>query len=771
MNLATSTFQHLKQKISKKFLIIFSLCSLSIGGAVWACSDYGFDYEYSSFSPEAFVAKDYTPFFYTEYVAYYNGGYGSVYERNTERYNDQVITDWYKYFDQKIDTTALKYLLLKASSKGIDSVYNNYRGVISNLPNPMPQLSALKLNKNKVNAFFDYLLLAKSAEGFAATDISYSWEPQPKVAAPSDLEEPLLKSFNKTKDKFIKQRLWFQLVRYYYFSERNDSTMAAKDSKTLKTFELSKDVFPKNIMYYRTLGYVAGWHYQNKNYALSNYLNSLCYNYSWQAKIPSEWSFRPQEDADWNTTLALAKTTAEKVTLWHLLGIHYDPQRAITKIVALDPKSEKLDLLLSRIINITEYQNGNYYLSEPDSTTKQSLKQNTELISRIAKLNNTAKPYFWNLAAGYLNYISHDYAMARTFYNAAKQQLPTTDKLIMAQYKILDWTLYVKELKKIDKAAEVEMIEPLNWFANLKEGKDTISSLRFYKALDESVSKISELYKKQGDLVKANTFKSYYGFYGDNNRIEQMKALLQKQNKTAFEQAMLRYYPFDYHDLSYHQAQVLAYQDKIDEAIVMMKKSESEGFVMSANPFNIRINDCHDCDHDVKQTKEISAMDVLKRIQLMKAEIKAGKNVYNNAYLIANAFYNISFYGNCRNFYQAKVMQADGNTPFELPGTFRPMLLSNKIAEKYYLMALSAAKTNEQKARCTFMASKCERNESYNLAYNKPENENASYWNVDIEPLFYGKYFADLNTRYRDTKFYLEALAECGYFKSYNAKH
>jgi hypothetical protein len=115
-------------------------------------------------------------------------------------------------------------------------------------------------------------------------------------------------------------------------------------------------------------------------------------------------------------------------------------------------------------------------------------------------------------------------------------------------------------------------------------------------------------------------------------------------------------------------------------------------------------------------------------------------------------------------------MQVEGNTPFEIPGTFRAMLLSNKIAEKYYLMAANVAKTKEQKARCIFMASKCERNESYNRAYTKPEHTNSSYWEVNIEPVFFGKYFSVLKTQYEDTKFYDEAIKECGYFRSYDDK-
>ncbi len=738
---------------------------------VWACSDYGYDYEYSSFSPEAFVSKDYTPFFYTEYISYYGGGYGSMYERNTERYNDQVLNDWHNYFDKQLDKTSLRYLLFKASAKGIDSVYQNFKGKMEVLPATMPQLKALKLNKKKVATFFDYLLLAKSCESFAATDIVYSWDPQPAINAPAAMETTLLKSLKAAKDPFIKQRIWFQLVRYYYFLEKEDAPQQPQQSKTLRAFEEGKNISGQNLMYYRTLGYVAGWYYQNKNYAMSNYLNSLCYSYSAEAKVPSEWSFHPQEESDWDKTLGMAKTTAEKVTLWHLLGIHYDPQRAVQEIVKLDPKSEKLDLLLSRIINITEYQHYDYYRAEPDSTSKANLEQNIRLVSQIALKNNTAKPYYWNLAAGYLNFIGHHYRDARTFYTQAKKQLPKDDQLMMAQYKILDWTLFIKELKKIDAATEAKMTEPLNWFANLKDGKDTIPSLRFYKALNESISNISELYKKQGDLVKANAFKSYHEFYASNGRIEQMKTFLQKSIKTDFERAMLRYYPFDMHDLYYHQALMLAYQDKIDEAIAMMNKSESGGYAMQANPFNMRLNDCHDCDHAMKQTKTLYAIDVLKAMQKMKGDISAGKNVYNNASLLANAFYNITFYGNSRVFYQTEVMQAGGNTPFEIPETFKPMILSNKIAEKYYLMAAAATQNKEQKARSIFMASKCERNGSYNLSYINPGKPDASYWNTDVNEVFFGQHFASLKAQYQDTKFYKEVLKECGYFRSYDRKH
>ncbi|SHF77288.1 hypothetical protein SAMN04488522_103607 [Pedobacter caeni] len=736
---------------------------------VWACADYGYSDDYSSFSPEAFVAKEYTPFFYSDFSTYYTKDYTYRDDNTNTRYNDQIVKEWYDYFGQQLSKTDLQYLLLKASAKGIDSVYQNFKGKINVLPDSMPQLKKQKLDKKLVNSFFEYLSLAKSAEEFSANyQEYYGWDEKPNYTAPKSMEVSLLTAFQKTKDTFIKQRLWFQLVRYYYFLERSTGVKPIKDSQLMKAFDTYKDTFPKNMIYYRTLGYVAGRHYLAKDYATSNYLFSLCYDYAAEMKIPAKWAFHPNEETDWKQTLAMAKTKEEKITLWHLLGVYFDTERAIPEIVALDPKSEKLDLLLSRVVNITESSRSGYWGGKEDST--KTLRKNTALISGIALKNNTSKPYFWNLAAGYLNFMSKNYTQAAKFYQAAKTQLPKDNQLIMAQYKILDWGLYIRQLKKIDAKAEAKMVEPLNWFARLKEGKDTIPDLRFYQSLNQSLEVISDLYKKQGDPLKANIFRNYHEFYSNNQQIESLKALMQKSNQTAFEKAMLQYYPYKLEDLYFFQATTLVYQEKLDEAIALLAKTKEQNDVMLGNPFNMRLNDCHDCDHQMAQSKKFTSMSMLRMMKNLKEEIAAGKNVYNNAYLLANAYYNITHYGNARTFYESELTESYSSYGLGIPVPFRQMFLSSKIAEKYYLIAREATKSKEQKARCTFMASKCERNESYNRSYESPENKKANYWNVNTDAVYFGRYFAVLRQQYADTRFYQEALSECGYFKKYVSK-
>ncbi|RAJ32234.1 hypothetical protein LY11_01917 [Pedobacter cryoconitis] len=767
----------MKQKISKKFLLIFSVCSIAVAGIVVACGDGGYydDYENSSFAPEAFVSSAYTPFFFTSEISYYNGY--NLDDSNT-RYNQLVVSEWNSWFENQVDTAALKTLLIKASAGNIDSAARYYKGKLDVLPTGLPELKNTKASKKKVNAFFDYLLLAKECEVYAVGPGDYwSYEKTPVKEVPADLENTLLKAVDQEKDPFIKERLWFQMVRYYYFKQRQYAANVPKIDIPLPAYFAKEEAaFPKNMMYYRALGYLAGYYYQKGEFAQANYLYSLCYNYSFEMKIPSRWSFHPQNENDWKQTLALAKNGGEKITLWHMLGSSRDEARAIKEIYTIDPKAEKLDLLLSRLVNIREAQG---QASKDTSASSQAKRMATAaertLVGKIAIEEKTSKPYYWNLAAGYLNSLSGNYALAKTFYTKGRKQLPVNDTLVMAQYKVLNWLLYLKTLKHIDAKTEAEMVEPLNWLNSLSKNKKSITSLRYNSAIAQSMTILSAQYKKQGDVLKAYFFTPELAFYNSNERIEAAKSLLNKKNKTPFELAMLNYYSINVGQLSYLQAMLLVYQEKLDEAIVLMKQADTVNRTeLMANPFNIKIQDCHDCDHLAdKDKKHFTVLSFIEALKTIKGDLVAGKDVSRNAALLGNAYYNITHYGNARVFYySASVTESYGDSPFSIPVPYRKIVTDSKIAEKYYLLARANAKTKELKAKYTYMAAKCERNEIYNVQYNNAIKEKQYSWQFDFSKIPVGKYFSELKAQYSQTKYYQEVLNECGYFNKYiNKKH
>ncbi|GGB29061.1 hypothetical protein [Mucilaginibacter rubeus] len=760
MNWPISTFQNLTRKPLRKFLLVFSFCTLTIAGVIWACAD-SYEEEYSVFSPEYFVNKQYSPFFYTGNEVYYGLGYT---DGSNTWYNDIIVDEWYDHFNHQFSKASLQYLLIKASAGAVDSISRKSAGALKVLPAKYPVMSTGTVSAKMLKAFYSYLKLAKISEVYSVNDQYYSWDKVKPNHSPVKLASTLISAFDAETDPFIKERLWFQAVRYYYFLDNSSSAI------TVSLFNQFKDHFPKNLIYYRTMGYVAGYYYRQKNYALSNYLYSLCYDYTYKLKIPSFWSFHPQNESDWNATLRLAKTPEEKITLWHMMGVQYDAARAIKTIATINPKSEKLDLLLSRLINIREASSGD---GKPADSVIKSDDNGKRLVESIALTNNTAKPYYWNLAAGYLNFLDSNYTAAGKFYATAKSQFPAGDKMIVAQGKLLDLMLYIKNLKKMDAAAEAKLTEPLNWLANLRDSKIKIKDLRFDNAISVCNLAISQLYKKQGNPIREVCFNNNaQGFYADSVRVQHMIDLLNKSDKTPFEQAMLRYYPITLNNLYYHKAIVLAYQQKLPEAIARLKKMKPEDFVLAGNPFAGRLVDCHDCDHAAMKMKKFTPLAFLETLYTMDTDIKNGKNIYRNAFSVANAYYNITYYGNARLFYEGDVVASGPTGRYYYEGEERmdDKLTSMRTAIRYYELARKNAATDEQRALCTFMLSKCALNEIYNDPNFKGADKFADIKASQPVTGAYYNYFAELKEKYNKTAYYKEVLKECGYFRIYADK-
>lgn len=759
-------------KISRKFLLIFSVCSVAIAGIVYACGDGGWDdQDYSSFAPQAFVSEDYSPFFYTSWTTLYINGSSS-----NSRYNESIVTEWQQWFKNKIDSATLNALLLRSSELRVDSAALYVKGKIKILPEGLPQLKQFKSDKKKAGLFFNYLQIAKAAESYAVGPGEFSWyapEKQDRQIS-AELEQRLLTAMKKEKDPFIRERLWFQTVRYYYFLCRLDSERYKNDKYDLPAYFASTEAeFPKNTLYYRSLGYLAGYYYLRADYSQANYLYSKGYDYALNFKIPSQWSFRPQEEKDWEATLALAKTTDEKITLWHLLGTTKDELRAIGEIYKLNPASEKLDLLLSRLINKRELNgSGLRDQSEGGQAIHAEAVREIKMVNGIAAGGRVHQPILWKMGAGYLNALVGRYTDARKFYDEAEKMLPSDNQLLQAQYRLLDWTLYLNTLKKIDAEAEGKMVGPLNWLAELSQEKAVISDLRYSRALGESLTILANLYTRQGELVKANCFRPTPQFYKSNTQINALKALLAKTNQSAFEKAMLRFYPVKLEQLNYLQASQLVYQDQPEKALVLMQQAGADAsLAFQGNPFNMRLVDCHDCDHAQELKTPFTNLSFVETLVKIKAQLTQGKDVSRNASLLANAYYNISYYGNGRSFYQSDITGSLGNLPSDLSAPFRDVFTSNKLAEKYYLLARKSAASKDLQTKYTFLASKCERNTAYNAVYFAPENKDTYYGYNDLLKIPAGQYYAQLKKDFANTAFYNDIINECSYFRTYLSKN
>ena len=78
-------------------------------------------------------------------------------------------------------------------------------------------------------------------------------------------------------------------------------------------------------------------------------------------------------------------------------------------------------------------------------------------------------------------------------------------------------------------------------------------------------------------------------------------------------------------------------------------------------------------------------------------------------------------------------------------------------AKKYYLMAMEFSTNKEFKAKCVWMAAKCEHNNWLEQNYNGKKSGD----------FIGGTYFKIMKEKFSDTKYYKEVIGECGYFCAY----
>lgn len=198
-----------------------------------------------------------------------------------------------------------------------------------------------------------------------------------------------------------------------------------------------------------------------------------------------------------------------------------------------------------------------------------------------------------------------------------------------------------------------------------------------------------------------------------------------------------------------------AQSDELEKALIYFNIRYSEKQELYGNPFTIHIKDCHDCDHAAAQkTKYTKESFVEKLIEMKNTAQTKPAEAAQNYFLVANGFYNMTYYGNARVFYSNPIYSY---TEWNETDTGDIKELNCSLALKYYLLAREKSTDKEFKAKCTFMAAKCEQNNDFGGSF-LDQNEN-------ITP---GAYYKALKKEFSATKYYQEILRECSYFSAFD---
>ncbi|HEX3007970.1 MAG TPA: hypothetical protein VHO90_10180 [Bacteroidales bacterium] len=502
----------------------------------------------------------------------------------------------------------------------------------------------------------------------------------------------------------------------------------------------------KNTIPYRAMGYAAGALYKMKEYGKANYFYSLCYDSCAELKLSSYLSFHPQEENDWKECMALANNSRQQQVLWQLLGIYADPLRAMKQIYALDPKSDLLDLLLVRAIN----QEEEFFASSYKLADNKINSELLDFVKSVADKKNTTKPYLWNLGAGYLYTVALDLKKGETYLVKAESGAKN-DALVKDQIHIIRLIAKVEQYNKPSAQLEQEMEKELTWLENYNQE----AALRTSFTYDWMLSRLSAKYLAIGDTAKGTLLsrEASPDFYRNDHKASVVIDFMEKPNKSAFDAHITKIYPVTINDIVRFQAVNAFYSGNVNGALKLFEKyPEAAGGDLPADPFLIHINDCHDCDHELGTEHPYTSQTLLKRILDLESQLSPGSKPSPNTYfLLANAYYNLSYFGNSRAFYYCEIPAAD-----EYEWNPNNPIMDCTKALDYYKKAMELSTTNESRAKCCFMAAKCEQNNLY-LA-----------WPADYQGDFKsGTYFRKLKAEYSKTKYYQEILKECGYFRTF----
>lgn len=781
----------MKRIFLNKLFLVSSVALFTVYGIIYACGggdDWDFFGYNSNFTPETFTDKSYSPLFLSGDVFY---GIGFDTQHNS-RFNEDIKSDWKNYLKTKMDTASVSYFLIG----DVTSMYSNDTKISKNkteitdlhvfFKTKKANATSLKwskkvnLKEDKIKSFIEFLYLAQKIETVSINEDYWSYDP---VVAKTFNDLKMIQSienvYNTTADSFLKNRYWFLTVKANFYSSNKQ--------KAVEFFNKTEKSVPKNILYYRALSYVAGIKYQQKKYSESNYLYAQVFDKCPEMRVVTAYSFHPQNEADWNKSLAMAKDNKEKAALWAIHGYYKDEAQAIEKIYAVDPKSEHLNYLLTRLVNKQEQDINNSFeesAKENVPAKKLSVAENKamnkskidnkafDLVSKIATAGNTEKPYLWNIALGYLQTLKGDYTTADANFDKAEKIMPKTE---LAKYQ-LRLLRFVNNMSKIDKLTdrnEQTILADLNWLYQELPKTYKGGEFRYQNASSWSRNYLAALYKANNNPVMTEIFgESRYSYWNDGNafydnekNLLAMKAFLAKPNKTEIEKIGAGIYSLKLKDINNFQAVQATFKNKIPEAIAFLKETDSVQYSnFLGNPFNGNIKDCHDCEHAAYQKKKYSQIEFLTTIKSMQDKVAQKEDLYTNNLLLGNAFYNITHFGNGRTFYEISIV-GYGSGPYSFRDSMKKMITNCDLPKMYYQKAFEAAATKEQKAKCVYLLSKCERNEYYNNKYNNVAN----WWSVEDDKINFIAWngFRTLKKDYSDTKYYQDVIAECGYFKTY----
>ncbi len=451
---------------------------------------------------------------------------------------------------------------------------------------------------------------------------------------------------------------------------------------------------------------------------------------------------------------------------------------------------------------------GSFFVNQPDSVNNKSDEHIEKLRSFCTTLSNDGKypdSQIGKVINAYLYFMQNHPEDGLKTLN--ELQNATLSPKLTDQKQIINLLLSAQRLKQIQAVDEASLLPSLQWLQNKMVAGVKPNLNVYYKSPNDEnhfgitarnfyTHVLAPAYLRQGDTAKAalallksnNGYASNYGGYIDkklpdfwfkflhSNHLEQIikwKQQPQTDRYLSFLSADLKAIDSDQlyellgtielREHHYPQA-ALAFQRiknlKERNANYNGENYYDGGSSYQGDPFYAAINDYPKQVGGKRYTK-LSFAQKMAALEVRLKDEPKNADVY---FQMANALYNTSTYGNSWGLitYQWSSMDFARKPMYYFDADY----IKTNRAQQYYLKARDLSNNPELKARCTFMAAKCEQKQheapSYLNNYDDYEKQRKAY----LASLKSNSYFKEMQ-QYQSTAFYKQAVNECSYLSDF----
>jgi hypothetical protein len=647
--------------------------------------------------------------------------------------------------------------------------------------------------KKKYKQAFEYLIYAKEL-GLASDRIGgnvdpYSWEYEEILKKPFFKESLLdkgIKGFKKAKDKRLKMRYAYQIVRYLHYSRKYKEAISFYE-KNVPQLNL------KNELYYYSLDQISGCYFSDGQTAQAAYGFLKVIENSKDRKESARLSFSIHSSWDFDSLLVLCQNKKEQVQARLLVTSEYYNYSDAEWILknAFDEEA-----LLSIYYYNDVHEEGKYYWMELDNYKKTSWYNDDDEIARSKDINiiqqilahpETTKKDFWSMCLAYLYHQQGDLIKANNTINKIKE-VTIVSKDRLGFFK----RFYAASGKnKITDEVENELFDIRD------EHLKTLKGSEHNLMLDVYYTMLKTFYLSKKESLKAGLItlsKEGADQIYDLKQLSDLKNLYERKDKNKMELYLLakslgngiditdyvNEKTASYYLMTNEFYKAREYFKKVPKdynAIIGASFSEeSKNYQFNGYSnipkqiFSINIKEGFQFNVDKMLTdktyknlqfnfiKDEFTKQQLNEYLIMLTHMANNGNVNAN-YVLGNYYYNNSQFGYFRN---VLIYYPDNNYCSDCR-TDEMLSEYNEYSNKHYAKALELSSNKEFKARITYFMAK---NRAFSSTFNGYSNNEDKYIADSRLTSYYGL-FEDLNSTYRDTKFYQEIIGECKTFNYY----